>query len=184
MSLLRFLGLKDDDRSTSKGDTETVRKIAHRLDAMPPDRARFIAAFAYILSRGARADFQISAEETAAMERIVQEHGELPEEQAVLVVQIAKTQNLLFGATEDFLVTREFARMTGHEEKLHLVDCLYAIAAAHESISVIEDNEIRQIASELGMDRRDVLAVRSRYRDHLSVLQDLPRAGTPEDPPE
>ena len=48
--------------------------------------------------------------ETRAIERIVMDRSQLPEAQAVLVVQIAKSQNLLFGGTEDYVVTREFAR--------------------------------------------------------------------------
>ena len=42
------------------GDTETVRKIVTALESMDPDRARFVAAFAFILCRVARADLHIS----------------------------------------------------------------------------------------------------------------------------
>jgi hypothetical protein len=95
-----------------------VRKIAAALDRLDPDRARYIAAFAYILSRVARADLQISDVELREMERLVQEHGGLPEEQAVLVVQMAKTQSTLFGGVENFLVTREFDKIATREQKI------------------------------------------------------------------
>ena len=52
-----------------------------------------------------------------------------------------------------------------------LLDCLFAIAAAHESISTVEDNEISQIADELRIEHPDFIYVRSKYRDHLSVLK-------------
>ena len=80
-----------------------------KLDALPPDRARFLAGFAYILARAAQADLDISAEETAVMERAVAELGGLDEAHAVLVVQMAKLQSRAKFGTEDFLVTREFA---------------------------------------------------------------------------
>ncbi len=96
---------------SGSGDTETVRRIVETLDRLPDAEARQLAAFSYILSRVARADLEISAEETRAMERIVHELGGLPEEQAILVVQMAKTQSLLFAGTENFLVTREFNRL-------------------------------------------------------------------------
>src|SRR5205085_5860555 len=57
------------------------------LDQLEPERARFIAAFGYILGRVANADLKISPEETRAMERIIKERGGLPEEQALIVVQ-------------------------------------------------------------------------------------------------
>ena len=62
-------------------ETHTVRKVVEALDQLPPDRARFIAAFGYILGRVAHADSHISPEETAAMERIISRY--LPPEQAV-----------------------------------------------------------------------------------------------------
>lgn len=181
MSILRFLGLSPEKDLPAKpsDETETVRKIANALDQIEPDRAKFIAAFAYLLSRVARADLDISHEEVRAMERIVMEKGGLPEEQAVLVVQIAKTQNILFGATENYLVTREFNNIATREEKFSLLRCLFAVSAADKSISTVEANEIRQIADELKLEHKDYIAVRSEFRQHLAVLKDSPRNGTP-----
>ena len=171
MSILRFLKLNPESQSPSSAETETVRKITEALDRLEPERARFIAAFAYLLGRVARADLHISPEETRAMERIVMQKGGVPEEQAVIVVQIAKTQNILFGATENYLVSREFNAMATHEQKLALIDCLFAVAAADESISTIEDNEVSQIADELRIEHKDFIAIRSAYRDYLAVLK-------------
>jgi len=179
MSILKFLGLtgKEPPARTAP-ETETVRKIVEELDHLDPDRARYVAAFAYILSRVANVDMRISPEETREMERILTSLGGLPEEQAIIVVQMAKTRNLLFGATENFLVTREFNRIAAWEEKLALLSCLFAVSAAEGSISNVEDNEIRQVASELRLDHRDFIAVRLKYRDELAVLKDLPDAGS------
>ncbi len=171
MSIFDFFSQKQPARRAS-GDTETVRKITEALDALDPGRARYLAAFAYVLSRIARADLKITTEETRAMERLVMQHGGLPEEQAILVVQIAKHQNLLFGGTENFLVTREFNKISTQEQKLALLDCLFSVAAAADMISVAEDEEIRAVARELGLSHQDFIAIRSRYRDHLAVLRD------------
>ena len=91
------------------GDTETVRRIVARLDSLAPERARFLAGFAYILARAAHADLDISPEETAVMETAVRDLGDLDEAQAVLVIQMAKLQSRAKFGTEDYLVTREFA---------------------------------------------------------------------------
>jgi uncharacterized tellurite resistance protein B-like protein len=172
MSILRFFKLNPDQCRTSSAETEAVRKISQALDQLEPQRAKFIAAFAYLLGRVARADFKISPEEISMMEKIVMRTGGLPEEQAVLVVQIAKTQNILWGGTENYLVSREFKDMASHEEKLALLDCLFAVAAAEESISTVEDNEISQIADELRIEHKDFIGVRSKHRDQLAVLID------------
>ena len=46
----------------------------------------------------------------------------LPEEQAIMVVQMAKTQNVLFGETENYLVAREFGEISTREQKLALLE--------------------------------------------------------------
>lgn len=170
MSILRYLGLESHAPAPS-ADTDSVRRIIASMDQLEPERARYIAAFAFILGRVAYADLEISAEETRAMERLVMERGGLPEGQAVLVVEIAKTQNRLFGSTEDYLVTREFNNFARREQKVALLHCLFAVAAADENISTTEDNEIHQIAAELKIEHPDLIAIRSAYRQYLAVLK-------------
>ena len=53
-------------RAAAPRETETVRKIVAALDSMEPERARFIAAFAFILCRVARADLHISPRKRAS----------------------------------------------------------------------------------------------------------------------
>jgi uncharacterized tellurite resistance protein B-like protein len=180
-TIWEYLGLtKSQGRSKrpsagwAETETETVRKIVDALGQMDPDRARYIAAFAYLLSRVARADLNTSPEETRAMERIVRERGGLSEEQAALVIEIAKNQNKLFGATENFLVGREFDRIATREQKIALLHCLYAVSSADKSISAAEDHEIREISRELKLDHSDYIDVRLAFREYLSVLKNPP----------
>jgi len=174
VNILRFLGLEEKAASVPAAETETIRKITDALDHLDPERAKFIAGFAYILGRVARADMKISPEETRSMERLVMERGDLPEEQAIIVIQMAKTQNVLFGSTENFLVTREFSRIATREQKLALLDCLFAVSAADKSVTVLEDNEISQIVNELKLEHPDLIAARSRFREYLAVLKKPP----------
>jgi uncharacterized tellurite resistance protein B-like protein len=173
MSILKFLGLDQQQlgRGATSAETETVRKIVQQLDQLPEDQARYIAAFAYLLSRAARADLHVTTDETAVMERIVMKEGGLSEELAPIVVQMAKTQNQLFGSTEDYLVTREFQRIATQEQKLALLECLFAVTASDENITSEEDNVVKQISSELKLSHADYIAARLRFREHLAVLK-------------
>lgn len=166
-----FFGFSKPAPTSSQAQTDTVRKIVDALDRLETDRARYLAAFAYILSRVARSDLKVTPDETRAMEHNVMKHGDITEDQAILVVQIAKNQNLLFGATEDFLVTREFSKISTLEQKLALLHCLFAVAASESLVSVVEDNEIRQISKELGLSHEQFITVKSAHRDYLAVLQ-------------
>ena len=168
-AFLGFLGL--NPAAPDAGDT--IRRIAAELDRLEPAQARYVAAFAFVLSRVAGADHDISADETVSMERLVREKAGLAADQATLVVEIARTQQRLFGGTDDFLVTRELAAVASDEQKLALVDCLFAVAAADASVRVEETNEISRIAKELRVDPAEVTRIRSRYRDHLASRRGL-----------
>ena len=152
--------LRGTTASSDQGDTETVVRIVKELDKLTPERARYLAAFAYVLSRVAGADRHISDDETAAMVGIVERDGQLPKAQATLVVEIAKTQNRLFAGTEDFLVTREFRDVATDAERRHLLECLFAVAQADRTVSAEEDVEMRQIANQLGFSHPEYIAAR------------------------
>lgn len=173
-SLLSWLGLAPGaPAEPDSPQTETVRKIVQELDRLPREQARYLASFAYVLSRVAHADLDISSEETRAMEEIVRRFGHLSAEQAVLVVQIAKSQTVLFGGTESFQVTRELKTLATREQCLQLLDCLFAVSAADDSISAVEETQVRQIAEELGLTHRDYVEVRAGWSEKRSVMRRL-----------
>ena len=155
------------------GDTETVRRIGARLDGLPSERRRFVAAFAYVLARVAQSDLRIEESESRAMERVVAEAAGLGTAEAALVVEIAKSQARMTGGTDNYTVTREFRRVSTHAQRLQLLDCLYAVAAADDTVTNLESTEIAAIAEELGLAQSDLVSVRSRYRDKLGVLRRL-----------
>lgn len=147
-----------------------LRETLAALDHLAPDRARFLAAFAYLLGRVAQADLHTSEEETRSMEALVREHGQLTQDQAMVVVQLAKTSNLLFGGSANFIVAREFSALASYDQKLDLMRCLFALSAADEAISMAEEGEIHRIANELRIEQQDLIALRLAHKRHLPGL--------------
>ncbi len=138
-------------------------------------KSRYVACFAYILTRSARADHEVTEAEAREMERIVAAQGGVTPEQAAGVIDVARAQALRSGGTEDFIVTREFNRLATRDQKLALLDSLFAVSGVDQSILTVEDNEIRRVANELTLEHSDYIAVRARYRSHLAVMQDRKR---------
>ena len=171
MSILEWFRSLGPASANDRGDTDTVRRIVGELDKLEPGRARFLAAFAYVLSRVAGADHHISDVETAKMVELLQRLGHLPEAQAMLVVEIAKSQNRLFGGTENFLVTREFREIASDQERQELLDCVFAVSAADEAITPEEEAQLRQTASELGFSHADFVQARLAYSDKRTVFR-------------
>ena len=170
MALLRFLGIGGDSRD-EKGDTASVRRIAAKLERLEPEKAKFVAAFAYVLARIANADLEIDEAETAEMQRCLRALSGLSESEATLAVEIAKSQSRLLGGTENYVVTREFRSISTRQQRGAMLQCLYAVAAADGTITTDESAEIVAIADELGFTRMEANSLRGQYRDKLAEFQ-------------
>jgi uncharacterized tellurite resistance protein B-like protein len=178
MSILEWLGLSRATGEAVPTETEVVRRITAALDEMDPERARYLAAFAYLLGRVAHADQQVTEAETRAMERIVMEEGGLPEAQAIIVVQIAKAESFLFGGSEDFAVSQEFGELATEEQKRSLLKCLFAVSASDDSVVTAEDNEIRRISMALKIPHQEFIEARATHREHIRAVRDVRGPGT------
>ncbi len=166
-TLRSWLGL---DRQTVP-ESAPLRELVEALDRLDPERARHLARFAYLLGRVALADRHVSPEETRAMETLIQQKAGLSADQAMLVVTLAKSSNLLFGGTADFQVAQEFAASATYDEKLALARCLFAVAATDESISMAEETEIHRIANQLKIEPGDLTALRVQHRSYLPGMK-------------
>jgi uncharacterized tellurite resistance protein B-like protein len=168
MSLWKWLGLKGHEADEPDDGLQEIEKA---LAGMDPEHARYIACFAYILTRAARADHEVTDAEMAEMQRLVAERGGISPDEAHLVVGIARAHGHRVGGTEDFLVTREFNLIANRDQKLALLDCLFAVSSTDQSIVTAEDNEIRRIANELKLEHGDYISIRSKHLHNLNVLR-------------
>ena len=166
-SLQAWLGLES---SASTPEPPALRSLVEALDRLEPARAEYLARFAYLLGRIARADQQVSEKETQVMEGLLVEHGQLTAEQAMLVVSLAKTSGLMFGAHADFVVTQEFTQSTTYPQRLALARCLFAVAASDDRISLAEESELHRITNQLLIEGPDLTAIRLQHRRFLPGL--------------
>jgi uncharacterized tellurite resistance protein B-like protein len=162
-------------------ETETVRRIVARLEALPPAEARYLASFAYVMSRAAEADLDISDEETRLIERFTAEYGGVDPAQAVLVTEMAKFQARLQGGTEDYVVTREFRSISSPDQRIALLRCCFAIGAVDGTITAEEAAVVNEIARELDLEPDVVNRVRAEFHDQLSSVRALRRASRSSD---
>jgi uncharacterized tellurite resistance protein B-like protein len=177
MSFMRFLGNRPGEPANADApgpaaltaETEAVRNIVARLEALPPDVARLLASMAYVLARAAYADLEISEAETSAMEQELSGSG-LDSSQTVLVVEMAKLQEKTTGGTSDYLVTREFRELSTVEQRMTVLRACYRVCAADDAISGMESATLDEIVNELGITREDAATVRAEFGDKFSAL--------------
>jgi len=152
-----------------------VQAVASRLEGLDQERARLVAALALVLARVARADLEASARERALIASILQDHAGLSADQADLATELVTHRTRLFSASEAYLATREFKRIATARELDCILRCLFAVCAADDSIALVEEEEVRQVASELGFSHEQFVAARSAFRDQREVLRGLKR---------
>ncbi len=156
------------------GMTASVKSIAAQLTELPPARARYLAAFAYVLGRAAHATGSMSDDERAVMLALA-ETGGLDPEHAPLIVDLAGTLAGEFGATEDFLVAREFKAISTMEERELLLRCCFLVMAADDEIDATESWLANRLAEELDVERPDLNAIRDEFHEQLSSVREVRR---------
>jgi uncharacterized tellurite resistance protein B-like protein len=155
---------------TAVGETDSVRLLSLRLESLPPARARYLAAFAYLLGRAAQATGGMSDAERAEMLHLA-ETGGLDHETAPLIVDMAATLAGEFGGTEDYLVTREFKAISTKEEREQLLRCCFLVMAADDEIDATESWLANRLAEELDVERPDLNAIREEFHEQLSGVR-------------
>ncbi len=174
------------DPETVKGvdetDTAALRRIVAQLEQLPPDQRKFIAGFSYVLGRVANADMTIAGEEVSQMERTVMEVGGLPEAQAVLVVQIALNHTMLYGGTDDYVITREVSKTASRDQLERLLRAAFTVGAADLTINAEESAELDVIGRELGFADTEIRAMRAEFKESFAAVRAARAAAAASDP--
>ena len=175
MVLDRLFGNDDDSEELGPrvdpdpvAETSGLRRVLGQMDSLSVEERRFLAGYAYILVRVAHADRHVSEAELGAMEREVTSVGQLSEAQGVLVVELARRMNALYGATEDYALTREFARNTTPHQREDLLRAAFTVSGADAGISEAELAELNEIGMELGLDVEAVRSIQEEFSDRIS----------------
>lgn len=156
----------DDSDSTALDHVERI------LGHLPANKARDLAAMALLLGRVAHADSEVTEEERVRMTGILATDLHLDEEQVVAVTELALQHELCL-SMDRHLVLRHIRESLDHAERFDLVRSLFHLAAVDE-IDSNESEEIRVITKGLQLTNEDFIALRSEFRDHLSILKNLP----------
>lgn len=161
----------NEDKNKPISRVAGLREILSEIDHLPEGKARYLSLYALILNRVAYADQDVSEEESKKIEEILTQWGKLSEEQAVVVSSIAKNQNIIFGGVDNFIATKEFSELSSREQKIELLNSLFAVAASDNSISNDESNTIRVISKELGLSHPEYIEARKKFSDKLEALK-------------
>jgi len=170
MSLLQRIGLSPAGPVPRNRVAAAIRE---QLGRFPSARAEFVAAFAGLLVRVAYADLELSAPERKRLPEILATHAGLTSDEAGVVADVVVAQATALSGIDYAALTGAFNEVASEDDKKRLVDCLYAIATADDTVTVPEDEEIRKVAQALLLSHSEFITIRSRYKEQLEVIRAL-----------
>lgn len=154
-----------------KNIPESLQEIVFELNDMPEEEANELATYGFLLARVARADLSVSDEERQSIVKILVDKAGFSAKRARGLAILVEKKNEWRGSTDNYIVAREFGKSASDSQKKHLMTCLFAVAAADQSISGQEEKELKQIAAELKMIESDFLEVISDFREYRDILK-------------
>jgi len=159
-----FLDFYLTDKKSNAG-IDSIQKIVSAIVKRESDRADEIAMVAFLLARVAYSDLEVSTEEKQRIKEIVIRKYQFSDDTAELIMELAVAQSIKDGATDNYLVSREFKNSTSKEEREEFLRFLFEVACADKDISPEEESELKLIAQEFGIEDSDFILIRREFSE-------------------
>lgn len=169
MGQFDFFGKKAVQDDLNVG--EILTHLRTKLVGVEPAEVKYVAALAGLMGRVAFADFHFSDEEKSHVKKVLTETISLPEKEVDALVQLIAEKTKALSGIEDYLYTREIREQKSREERKKIIIALFALAASDDSISTVENEEIRKISRAFQLSPNDFKEVRRMYSEKLAVLK-------------
>jgi uncharacterized tellurite resistance protein B-like protein len=122
---------------------------------VPEEDLKKLSLTGGLMARVANIDRQTTTDEIGAMAEAMRQGWKISSDAAAFVAEIAVSASSL--EVDYFRMTREYFTCTTHEERVQLLDILFAVAAADGEISLAETEEIRRIAGGLKLTHKQFI---------------------------
>lgn len=157
--------LTDDVGSTPESTpAAVVRRAIATLNSLDPETAAHLGAVAFVLMRVARADGHVSIDERLRMEEILVRDAGVTAEHAALVTEIARHRAALADCGIAYSISRSLRKTGSGPQRRSIVRLLLKVADADGVFAPVEQDEIAQLAGELGIDGDELRRESSTFR--------------------
>ena len=165
----KIFGIEDPDSAKEYGKLFSELNVV--LEGYSDEDVVFITGLSGLLGKVAFSDGEISKEEIDEIFKVLSKNCSLNEKlyQAVLSILQSHVPELL--GIEDYRYLRIINDNCSRQQKLELLENLYLVAAANESISSDEDNSVAIISKGLKLTNDEFIEVRLKFKDKLDSLK-------------
>lgn len=121
-------------------------------------------ATAVLLIEVARADFSEDEVETQAVEDLLKSHLDVSRNDVETLIREARQQADHSASLQSF--TRQLHEELSNAEKLRVIEMLWRVALADETLDKHEDHLIRKVAGLLYISHKDLIQIRNQVTGH------------------
>jgi uncharacterized tellurite resistance protein B-like protein len=151
--------------------TALERTIRSAMPTATEESATIVAAVAGLLLQVAYEDRPyLDSEEAHIRDELSRVDG-LRAEGVDAICAVLRQHAPVIATIEAREYAKTLADRTDKEFRLGVLDMLVDVAAADDSISVVETNLIRRVADRLGLSQADVNQSQARHRDKIAALR-------------
>jgi uncharacterized tellurite resistance protein B-like protein len=171
MNLWKIFGIDKKDGSEGPELGKLFDGMEEILADYPEVDTKYVTGFAGLLGKVAYADMEISEEEIAKIRSVLGKTLGLKESQVASIVEILRKHSIQLFSIEDYRYVRMINQACDKEQKMALIEAMFEVAAADESVSSEEDSAIYIVSKGIGLSHKEFVTVRARFKHTLEVLK-------------
>ncbi|MCP4200112.1 MAG: TerB family tellurite resistance protein [Proteobacteria bacterium] len=171
MNLWKIFGIEKKERSEDPELGELFGGMEAILQDFAENDIKYVTGFAGLLGKVAYADMEMSDDEVAKMQSILSSTLRLRDSQVGLIVKMLQNHSVQLCSLEDYRYVRMINKVCDKEQKMELIEAMFAVASADESVSSEEDSAIYVVSKGIGLSHKDFVTVRAQFKNYLEVLK-------------
>ncbi len=171
MNLWKIFGIEKDGRSDDQELGRLFSGIDELLHDSADDEIKYVTGFAGLLGKVAYADMEISDDELTRMGAVLATTLSLRESQVKAIVDMLQKHSVQLFSIEDYRYVRMINQACDKAQKIELIEAMFAVASADESVSSEEDSAIYVVSKGVGLSHKEFVTVRARFKEYLEVLK-------------
>ena len=168
---MNFWNLFSSNEDAVKDKSSLKTQISHLIPEATEDKQMEIACFCGLFARVVFVDLKADISEVSSMEQVLKSLTNLSPGEIKTIVTVSLDHSKELAGLENQVYTLHLRKTLDNEQKYHLLECLFAIAASDGEASNQESEEIRAISIGLGLDQQHYIAARATVKEKLGALK-------------
>ena len=147
------------------------QKFTEHFPDLPEDRIIILACLSGLLARVAYVDFEIHEDEVAHMEKALTHWLKVSADEAKFVAQTAVDEIKSLSGLDNRKFCTPLVDLLSVDERYHVLETLFELAATDGIVEMAETNEISYIAKSLVLEHKYFVAAKATVKDYLASLK-------------